>query len=162
MGELLPDFLVLQGAFAASKCLLDAKDHLRATLSMEAPRPTTSVPPAIFGEQPLPPLTDTPIPETKLLHNFLTLRTDFAAILSFACHYFAGELKKLLPWLSFLQKHAICVHVLNTFWPIRLINDDVRCNKPALGVWLLYISLHITVHKSTCSSGVNVNSIYKS
>ena len=51
-------------------------------LSMEAPQPTTSAPPTKLGEQPLPPLADTPIQETKLLHNFLTLRTDFALIYS--------------------------------------------------------------------------------
>ena len=49
---------------------------------MEAPRPSTSAPPTKFGEQPLPPLADTPLQETKLLHNFLTLRTDFALIYS--------------------------------------------------------------------------------
>ena len=87
MGEMLPDFLVVPGASTASKrLLLDANDHLRdyyeQVVSMEAPRPTTSAPPTQLGEQPLPPLTDTPIQETKLLHNFLTLHTDFALIYS--------------------------------------------------------------------------------
>ena len=76
MGEMLPDFLVVPGASTASTRLpLDANDHLRdyyeQVLSMEAPRPTTSAPPTQLGEQPLPPLTDTPLQETKLLHNFL-------------------------------------------------------------------------------------------
>ena len=78
MGEMLPNFLAVRGASTASKrLLLDTKDHLQ-----EAPRPTTSAPPTKLGEQPLPPLTDTPIQETKLLHNFLTLRKDFALIYS--------------------------------------------------------------------------------
>ena len=83
MGEVLPDFLVVLGASTASKHLLDAKDHLRAsTVYMKAPRPTTSAPPTKLGEQLLPPLADMRIQETKLLHNFLTLRTDFAIIYS--------------------------------------------------------------------------------
>ena len=51
-------------------------------LSMEAPRPTTSVPPTKLGKQPLPPLAGTPLQESNLLHNFLTLCTDFALIYS--------------------------------------------------------------------------------
>ena len=137
MGEMLPEFLAVREASTASKCLLhDAKDHLRPSASYgSSSRPLTSAPPTKFGKQPLPPLADTPIPKTKLLHKpFAQILLSFP--LSFACHCFAGKLKQLRPWLSLyvplrgsLKKRAIiCFYVLNTFWPIRWINDDIRCN----------------------------------
>ena len=51
MREMLPDFLAARVAFMASKCLLDAKDHLRVR---------TSAPPTKLGEQPLPPPIQAP------------------------------------------------------------------------------------------------------
>ena len=83
MGEMLPDFLAVQGASTASKCLLlDAKDHLRASTVYGSSPTFNSRPTYKIGRAPLPPLADTPLQETKLLHNFLTLRTDFALIYS--------------------------------------------------------------------------------
>ena len=80
--------------------------------------------------------------------SFCTTFWPFARILpsfflSFTCHCFDGKLKKLLPWLSLyvpprgsLQKRSLCFYVLNTFWPIRLTDNDVRCNK--LDYWSTY------------------------
>ena len=76
MGEMLPDFLVVRGAYTASKHL-DANDHLRASASYgSSSQPLTSAPPTKFGIQPLPP---------KLLYNFLTICKDFAVISSLFC-----------------------------------------------------------------------------
>ena len=76
---------------------------------MEAPRSTTSAPPTEFGKQPLPPLADTPIQETKLLHNFLTLRTDFALIYSlFYLSLLRWETEKAtLMALYYYNKHVL-------------------------------------------------------
>ena len=61
----------------------------KQALSMEVPRLSTSAPPTKLGEQPLPPLADTSLQETKLLHNFLTLHTDFTLIY---CLFYLGKL----------------------------------------------------------------------
>ena len=83
MGERLPDFLVVQELLLqANAFFLMPRTTYEQALSMEAPRPSTWAPPTKFGEQPLPPLADTPLQEKELLHNFLTLRTGFALIYS--------------------------------------------------------------------------------
>ena len=79
---MLPDFLAVRGASTASQYLLhDAKDVWKLF-----PTSNFSTPPANFGKQLLPPLagTCTPIPETKLLHNFLTLNSH-----RLCCHFFS-------------------------------------------------------------------------
>ena len=132
------DFLEVRGASTSSKrLLLDAKDHLRAS--------------AVYGSSPIFNFSPTykigrAAPSSTRWHALTgnkasaQLSGPFAQILpsfilSFTCHCFDGKLKKLLPWLSLyvplrgsLQKRSLCFYVLNTFWPIRLINDDVRCN----------------------------------
>ena len=139
MGEMLPDFLAERGASPASKhLLLDAKDHLRAS-AVYGSSPTfnfsatykigRAAPPstrwhALTGNKASAQLSD---PSHRFCPHFFSLLLVTA---------FDGKLKKLLQWLSLyvplrgsLQKRSLCFYVLNTFWPIRLINDDIRCNK---------------------------------
>ena len=87
MGKILPDYLAVRGTSTTSKHLLHvAKNHLRPSASYGSSfPPLSSAPPTKFGKQPLPSYADTHIPETKLLHDFLTLCTDFAVISSLFC-----------------------------------------------------------------------------
>ena len=122
-------------------------------LSMEAPRTSTSAPPTKFGEQPLPPLADTPLQETKLLHNFLTLAQVLPSfILSFTLmgnwkSYFHGSLCMCPSEEAYRNVHYASIYVLNTFWPIRLINDDVRCNKDRFAMFCICFFL-LRIHNT--------------
>ena len=96
-------------------------------LSMKAPRPPPSAPHTKFGKQPLSPLADTPIQETKLLHNFLTLCTDFALIHSlFYLSLLWWETEKATSMALFvcapqgkLTETFIMLLYNEHFWPIR-------------------------------------------
>ena len=125
--------------FSSKHLLQSAKDLLRLSTSFNSSSwPPNSAPHTHLGKQPLPPLADTPTPEMAQLsdssHRFwwhffsLLLVTAMLEKLK----SYLQQLSLNAPLRGSLQKRAIHLqhlyNILNTFWPIRLISDDVRCS----------------------------------
>ena len=103
MGEMLPDFLVVQRASTSSKhLLLDAKDHLLRASAVYGSSPTFNFSPTYKIRRAAPPFHS--LTRTYRKQSFAQLSDPSHRfcphLFSLTCHCFDGKLKKLLPWLS--------------------------------------------------------------